>query len=207
MIRVAKNKGEKQVVEEKGEKKFNKFQWFIFTGLIPTLFAILIVLIVLSFAGINVFEKAKEYGEKVPFLSSLIEENKTKTEEEWETSLIELEGEIKDREAQIEKLQLELDGRDKEVERGKLEIEQLQLQIEELIAIQEENKRAFKDIIKTYETMSAKKAAPIISQMNEQDALKILTTIKSDNLAAILESLEPEKAAKYTELLTNNTDN
>lgn len=203
---MAKAKGEKQEIAEKEDRTFNKFQWFIFTGLIPTLFAILIVLIVLSFAGINVFEKAKEYGEKVPFISSFIEEDTNKSEEEWETSLLELEAEIKDREAQIENLLTKLDGKDKEVERGKLEVEQLQLQVAELVAIQEENKRAFKDIIKTYETMSAKKAAPIISQMNEQEALKILTTIKSDTLAAILESLEPEKAAKYTEMLTNEAD-
>lgn len=193
-------------MEEKEEKKINKFQWFIFTGLIPTLFAILIVLIVLSFAGINVFEKAKEYGEKVPFLSSFIQKDASKSVEDWETDVVELEGEIKDREAQIEQLQTELDGKDKEVERSKLEIEQLQLQIDELLAIQEENKRAFKDIIKTYETMSAKKAAPILAQMNDQEALKILTNIKADTLAAIMENLGPEEAAKYTEMLTNDNN-
>lgn len=202
---MAKSKDKKERMETE-QKSVNKFQWFVFTGLIPTLFAILIVLIVLSFAGINVFEKAKEYGGKVPFISSIIQEDEAKTEEEWETGLIELEGKIKDKEAQIEKLQTEIDGKDKEVERGKLEIEQLQNQIDELMAIQEENKRAFKDIVKTYETMSAKKAAPIISQMNEQEALKILTNIKADTLAAIMESLGPEEAAKYTEMLTNESE-
>lgn len=200
------NAAEKKETQEQEQKTFNKFQWFVFTGLIPTLFAILIVLIVLSFAGINVFEKAKEYGQKVPYVSNLIKEDETKSVEEWEAGLIELEGQIKDKEAQIEQLRTEIDGKDKEVERGKLEIEQLQSQIDELLAIQEENKRAFKDIIKTYETMSAKKVAPIISQMNDEEALKILTNIKADTLAAIMENLGPEEAAKYTEMLTNETD-
>jgi flagellar motility protein MotE (MotC chaperone) len=193
--------------EEKEDKKVNKFQWFIFTGLIPTLFAMLIVLIVLTFAGINVFEKAKEYGQKVPFISSLIETDAAPSIQEWEANMIELEGEIKDREAQLEQLQTELDGKDKEVERAKLEIEQLEIQINELMAIQEENKRAFKDIVKTYESMSAKKAAPIIAQMQEQEAVKILSNLTADSLAAVLENLEPDKAAKFTELLTNETSN
>ncbi|MGG0718831.1 hypothetical protein ABE096_14705 [Robertmurraya massiliosenegalensis] len=185
------------------EKKANKFQWFLYTGLIPLLFLVVVMLIVFSVAGINVFEKAKEYSQKVPFLSEMINEEPNQTMEELEANTIELEGQIQDKEAQIEKLQTELEGKDTEIERTNLEIEQLQMQIDELLAIQDENKRAFKDIVKTYETMSAKKAAPIISQMQEQEALQILSSIKSDNLAAIMENLQPEEAAKYTELLTN----
>ncbi|MEK4148380.1 MULTISPECIES: MotE family protein [Robertmurraya] len=192
-----------KIAEEVEEKKANKFQWFLYTGVIPVLFLIVVLLIVFSVAGINVFEKAQEYSQKIPFLSQMMEEEPSKTMEDLEADTIELEGIIKDKEAQIEKLQQELEGKDTEIERNKLEIEQLQLQIDDLLAIQEENKRAFQDIVKTYETMSAKKAAPIISQMQEQEAMQILSNIKSDNLAAILENLSPEEAAKYTELLTN----
>lgn len=194
---------DKKVNEINEEKKSNKFQWFFYTGLIPIMFAVVVALIIFSFAGINVFEKTKEYSQKVPFLSDFVSKEDVKTEEDLETNIIELEGEIKDKEAKIEQLQTELDGKDKEVERANLEVEQLQLQIDELIAIQEENKRAFKDIIKTYETMSAKKAAPIITQMNDEEAIKILTNINADTLAAIMENLGPVEAAKFTEMLTN----
>lgn len=189
-------------IEEIEEKKSNKFQMFIFVFLIPFLFLVTVALVVLSFAGVNIFEKSKELGAQIPFVSSLITEEGTQSEEEWEKSVIALEGEIKDREAKIEKLESEIEGKDDQLERSNLEKEQLQQQIDELLAIQEENKRAFKDIIKTYETMSAKKAAPIITAMSEQEALKILTTIKSDQLAAIMENMAAEDAAKYTELLT-----
>ncbi|MFE8699077.1 MotE family protein [Cytobacillus sp. FJAT-54145] len=191
-----------KAVEEQEEKKFNKFQWFLFVVVIPILFAVTLALVILSVAGINVFEKTKEYGQNIPFLSAYFEENPSNSIEDWESNMIELEGEIKDREAKILELETELDGKEKQVERVLLEKEQLQLQIDELTAMQEENKRAFKDIIKTYETISAKKAAPIITQMSDEDAVKILTSIKPDNLAAIIENMEPEDAAKYTELLT-----
>jgi flagellar motility protein MotE (MotC chaperone) len=195
-----------KVMEEQDGKKFKKFQWFLFTGLIPLLFALVVALIVFSFAGINVFEKAAEIGQKTPVLSSLFGDKDNKTSEQLETNIIKLEGEIKDREAEIEQLQTELDGKDKEMERSKLEKEQLQAQIDELMAIQEDNKRAFKDIIKTYETMSAKKAAPIITQMNDEEAAKILTNVKADTLAAIMENMSSKDAAKYTEMLTNENE-
>lgn len=192
-----------KIVEQ--EKKVNKFQWFLIVVLIPLLFAITVTLIVMTAAGANVFETVKTYGQKIPFVSSLVEEENPKSIEEFEKKLISLEAQIKDREAKIEQLELDIDGKEKEVVRAKLESEQLQLQINELKAIQEENKRAFKDIVKTYETISAKKAAPIIAEMSETEALKILTNIKADTLASILENLDPEKAAKFTELLTNET--
>nr|WP_286182566.1 hypothetical protein [Bacillus sp. ISL-55] len=54
--------------------------------------------------------------------------------------------------------------------------------------------------------MSAKSAAPIISKMGTEEAVKILTNIKPESLAAIMEKLPAEEAAKYTELLTNETN-
>ncbi|MDZ5473480.1 MotE family protein [Bacillus sp. 31A1R] len=189
--------------QEQTEKKFNKFQWFLFVVLIPLLFAITLGLIVATVAGINVFETSKEYGQKLPFVSSLFKEEEVKSVEEFEKNIISLEAQIKDREAKIEQLELEIDGKVKEVERGKLEKEQLQIQIDELLSIQEENKRAFKDIVKTYETMSAKKAAPIIAEMTDKEALKILSNLKADTLASVLENMDAAKAAKYTEKLTN----
>lgn len=196
-----------KTVEEGQKKKPNKLQWFLFTALIPAMFAIVVALIVFSFAGINVFEKAKEFGQKVPFLSGVLQGEETKTVEEWEMSILELEGEIKDRETLIGQLQKEMEAKDKEVEEAMLEVENLQQQIDDLIAIQEENKRAFKDIIKTYESMSAKKAAPVLTEMEDQEALEILTNINADSLAAILENLNPDVAAKYTEMLTSEANN
>jgi flagellar motility protein MotE (MotC chaperone) len=97
------------------------------------------------------------------------------------------------------------------MEKFQLEKDRLLQEIDDLQAIQAENKRAFKDIVRTYETLSAKKAAPIITKMTNDEALKILTNIKAETLAGILENMQPEDAAKYTQLLTNvskeNIDN
>ena len=196
-----------KVLEEKEEKKQSRFQGFIFVVFIPLLFAITVALIVMTILGINVFELSKEYGQKIPFISSALNEEASQSIEDIESKVIELEAEIKDREAKISKLETEIENKDEEISQVQLEKERLEEEILELTAMKDENKRAFKDIIKTYETISAKKAAPILTQMSEDEALQILSSIKADTLAAIMEKMNPEDAARYTELLTANAEN
>ncbi|WP_066289044.1 MotE family protein [Bacillus sp. FJAT-29937] len=196
-----------KVLEEKEEKKQSRFQGFIFVVFIPLLFAITVALIVMTILGINVFELSKEYSQKIPFISSALDEEGTQSIEDIESKMIDLEAEIKDREAKISKLETEIVNKDEEISQVQLEKERLEEEILELTAMKDENKRAFKDIIKTYETISAKKAAPILTQMSEDEALQILSSIKADTLAAIMEKMNPEDAARYTELLTANAEN
>ena len=194
-------------MEEKENQRESKFQGFLLVVAIPILFAIVVALVALSFLGINIFETAKDIGGRVPFLSEIVKEDKQPSVEEFQKNIVSLEAEIKDREAKVEQLQSKIESKDTQLKRIELEKTQLQAQIEELTAIQEENKRAFREIVKTYETMSAKSAAPIISKMDSDEAVKILTNIKPESLAAIMEKLPADVAARYTELLTNETEN
>lgn len=190
------------MIEEQESKKSSKFQGFIYVVFIPLLFAITVALVAMTFLGYNVFELTKEYGQKVPFISSMFNDDNTQSVKGLEKEMIKLEAEINDREAKISQLQTELDSKEAEISRVQLEKERLEAEINELAEMKEQNKRAFKDIVKTYETISAKKAAPIIAQMSEDEALQILSSIKSETLAAIIEKMDPEDAARYTELLT-----
>ena len=82
-----------------------------------------------------------------------------------------------------------------------MEQERLLNEIEQLKRAQEETQLEFKEILKTYETMSAKKAAAILTEMSESEALRIMSSMKSNTLTAIFEKMEPADAARYTELL------
>ena len=198
--------------EEQETPKTSRFQWFIFAFLIPILFGITEALMVFTLSGNNIFETAREYSQKVPFLASVIDGDKSHSQEVMEEQLIGLQAEVKDREARISQLESQLDSKDLELERAGLEKQRLEEEISELTAIKEENKRAFKDIVKTYENISAKKAAPILTEMKDEEAVKILSNVNSDTLAAIMEKMNPEDAARYTALLTaakekNGSDN
>lgn len=176
-------------------------------GAISIIGIIAIVLLILTISGYNIFDMTKKYGQNIPVISSLFQEDQSKKVAEMETQLIEMEAEVKDREARIAQLEGQMKSKDDELKRSQLDNGRLEEEMDELIAMNAENKRAFKDIVRTYETMSPKKAAPILAGMNEQDALRILADVKPDVLASILEKMEADTAAKFTNLLTASLEN
>lgn len=190
--------------KEKKSRPFIKIFMIIATTLIGL---IAIGLLILTVSGYNIFDVAKKYGQNVPVLSTLFEEDQTEMMQTMENRLIELEAEVNDREARIEQLQNQVESKDNELNKANQENTRLENRVDELVLMKEENKRAFSDIIKTYEEMAAKKAAPILSNMNEEEAVRILAEVKPEVLADILAKMEPTKAASFTSLVTASVEN
>lgn len=176
------------------------FQKLFFWFLIPLMFALAVFLIIATFTNTNVFKMVDGVKEKVPFLSSADEavENTALNEEK----VVTLEAEIQEKEAEIAQLQEEINAAAET--NGQLEAEQARLlqEIELLKRSQEETQLEFKEILKTFESMSAKTAAPILTEMDDAEALRIMSSMKSDTLAAIFGKMSPADAARYTELLS-----
>lgn len=194
--------------KEISDKKFKPFQWFLYVVIIPLLFVITVVLIISLITGVNVFNEAMKMGQKIPVVQSLLPQNTaTKISEK---DLINLQAQVKDREAKISQLQAQLDQRNQDILRKQLDNKRLQQEIADLNTSQnqklQQSKRALKDIVNTYETMSPNKAAPIIVKMSNPEALKILTSVKPDVLAAIMENMDAAQAARFTELMTKKND-
>lgn len=192
-----------QILVEMQETKAKPFQKYLLLVLIPLIFAIIVGLIVATAAGVNVMEKAKGFSEKIPFIGSLSQQENSQSLKTIEKNVDELQAQLKDRNSEISQLQEKLDNKDQELQQAKLDNSQLKRDINDLNASQKESKRALKDIISTYETMSPKKSAPIIAKMTDTEALKILSSVKPEVLAAIMENMDPSQAARFTELMTN----
>lgn len=190
----------KQIEEvELEEKKPGLFQKLFFYFLIPLTFTVAVVLIITYFTNTNVFQIADSIKDKIPFMSSEDEiiENTSLNEER----VVSLQAEIQEKEAEINQLQTEIEFATASNEELLLEQERLLNEVEQLKRAQEETQLEFKEILKTYEAMSAKKAAAILTEMSESEALRIMSSMKSDKLTAIFEKMEPANAARYTELL------
>ena len=106
-------------------------------------------------------------------------------------------------EAKLVNLQKELDGSANEKEQFLHKQQELLGEIEVLQREKDETKRKFSEIVLAFEKMSAKSAAPILTEMKDEEAIRILTSLKPELLAAILEKMVPEDAAKYTSMMTN----
>lgn len=196
-----------EIYEEHKVKKHNKFQWFLGVVFIPILFTLVVAVIVASFAGVDVWGKAKELSEKIPFIASDEEKLAVQKTEELEMRITDLNAEVQFRDDTITVLETEIDRKEQEIGTLTLKKEQLEKQIEALMNTEDSvhKTKSLNEMTRTFENMSARSAAPIIESMNENDALTILSTLKSDTLAGLLEKMNPEIAAKFTTLLTNNT--
>lgn len=196
MTRITKEgKNFNPVVEE--EKSPGIFQKIFYLLVIPLLFIIALLLIVAQFTNTNVFEKATEL-----FPNAINESNDEAGSFQQQSKIVELEAEIEEKEAELLNLQSKLDEALAENVNHEAIEKDLRKQIRDLQIAREESKKEIKEIVSTYEMMSPKKAAPIIVEMNDDEALKILSNLKPDALSSILSKMEPEKAAHYTELLS-----
>lgn len=182
--------------EPKNTGFFLKLLYLIF---IPVLFALAVFLLISYFANINVFEEVKN-------LTNGQANSESKTGEEnalvFEERVVTLQAEIQEKEAQVVQLQNKLDSSAAEKENLLIEQERLLEEIALLQRKQDNTKRDFNEIISTFEVMSSKSAAPVITNMSDPEALRILSNMKPDTLAGILEKMTPKEAARYTELMS-----
>ncbi|WP_153720434.1 MotE family protein [Sporosarcina cascadiensis] len=198
----AKKKKEVESVEVQEKKSAGFFQILLAWIIIPLMFTMAVVLIIAKVADINVFDQAKEWTSKIPFLEEKAPDEQAEGDLILEERVISLQAEIQEKEAQLFEVQDELTKVKDSNETLEIEKEKLNEEIEKLKLAQSETKRDFKEIITTYEQMSAKSAAPVITKMGDAEAVQILSSLKPATLAAILEKMSPEQAAKYTTMLT-----
>ena len=192
---------EKEQLEvEEGKKKPSILKILILWLVVPLLFVSAVLLIVAKVADVNVIDQAKKWttevikGEPDPQLEQPDFSNDEK--------VVTLQAELQQKDNEIAKVEQQLQMLKEENELLVIEQERLTDEIAKVQNRAEESKKEFKEIIATYEKLSAKNAAQILLAMNEADALKILASLKPDTVAAILEKMEPEQAAKFTTLLS-----
>lgn len=195
---MAEKKVENSQIEQP-ENNSGIFQKLFFWVLIPMFFILAILLIVSMFTDRNVFK----YLDELPFVSSNEDKELVNSSAQTEEKLVSLQAELHEKEAEISQLQIKFESSNVEKQDLQVEIEQLQYEIEKLNFSQEESKKEFKEILTTFEKMSAKKAAPILVQMSETEAVRILSNMKPETLTALFEKMSPADAARYTQLLTN----
>jgi flagellar motility protein MotE (MotC chaperone) len=196
---------EKAMEEENDKEKTSRLQWFLYVMLIPVLFTIMIGLIIATLSGVNVIDKAKALTSNLPF-SSKTAVSKTSTSTESNNSkVINLQAQLQSKSAEITKLQDQIDSQANDKQELLLQQKQLQSEINDLKKAAQVHQKKFSDIVSTYTNMSPNSAADIISNLDDNNAVEILANLDTDTLASIMEKLTPQKAAKYTQMLSVNT--
>jgi len=118
--------------------------------------------------------------------------------------------------AKLNEKQAELEEKEKALaelqERLEVEESRVQEKINQLVSIQkklekskEEDQKIRKEVkeklVKTFEKMSPKKAAPVISTMEDDIAVELLLSMKEKSVASILESMSADRAMTISSLI------
>lgn len=189
-----------ELEEQPSKRKSGGFRKFFMWFVIPIMFVVAILLVVATLMNTNVFDLGKKAYESLPFVPSEEQQAKEAVVSN-DSKVVKLQADIQEKEAEIAQLQKKLDTATTEKEKLTTEIEQLKFEVEKINREQDDVKGDFNDILKTFDTMSPKAAAPVLVKMSDVEALRILTNLKPDKLAAILEKMDPQDAAKYTEMM------
>jgi flagellar motility protein MotE (MotC chaperone) len=186
----------------KQNEKSSKLVWFLLVIAVPAVFAVTVFGIVLSFMGVNVIEEAKNTGKKIPIVKNVFNDEapavavSQNTENQWK-------GKFEEQEEYIKILSADLQKKEKEVTALKSDIALLEKQVEdaETSVKADENDQ----LKKLYEAMSAKDAAAVMTEMNNNEVLGILTLLQAETQAAILAKLDAKRAAELTVLMASNS--
>lgn len=199
---VKKAKETKELSVEKKKKSSGAFGKIIMVVLITLMFTTAVLLVIARFNDVNVFDKAKEISASLPFVGDPEKKDLLADEGILEERVVNLQAEIKEKEAEVFRLQQQLDSSADEKEALLIEQERLLGEIQALERDEDSSTQKVSEIVTTFEKMSAKSAAPVITNMSDAEAIQILASLKPDNLASILEKMSPEDAAKYTSMMT-----
>ncbi|UCZ51723.1 hypothetical protein LGQ02_12705 [Bacillus shivajii] len=180
-------------------KKTNKLQMFFMVVFIPAIFAIILALVLLYYMGINVSENVQQAFSALPFIDSEVEDE---DESSMEERFVQLEHENENYLTQIEQLEYELSMKDEEINQLQLEIESL-IQIEESEEESPNERTGVNDVVQTIENMTASRAANIISELSDEEAVMYLRLMSVDTRSQILSRMDAERAAEIISDLSN----
>ncbi|WP_280768980.1 MotE family protein [Salipaludibacillus daqingensis] len=190
----------KNIQKEKGQ---SKFQIFFMVILIPAIFAVILAVVLLYYLGFNVGETFQQAASMLPF----IEEQQEEGDEEAvqltdEENIAQLEHENQSYIQQIQQLENELEEKDSELE--SLQEQLFEIDSDDISGEESEEVTAdINDIVKTLEDMTASKAADIISELPQDEAVTYLRMMRVTNRSNILSRVEPETAAELLTQMSN----
>ena len=184
------------------EGKGTKGRRILVIVFITLLLTTAVLLIVAKVNNVNVFKAFEDISSKVmpsKEETSLSEDR----DRQLEKRVVSLQAEIHEKESEMLALESELNRQMKETEKLEEERERLLGEIDSLQKVSEETTQKRREVVQAFGKMSAKSAAPVLVEMNDQEALEILKGLKVDQVAAILEKMTPKEAAKFTTLMSD----
>ncbi|UOQ43052.1 hypothetical protein MUN89_13980 [Halobacillus salinarum] len=174
------------------EEKGSKLQSFFFIFVVPLIFAITVVLIILTVKGVHVIDYAQKISNDIPGVSKVVstseEKDKAREQEQVQST-------IQEKDEKIASLKDDVDMKQATIEDLHQQIEKLEADLAASKEVNEEQTDKLKELAQSFEGMDEEKAAPILESMDGPLAVQVLEKVPSEERGKILGEMSPEKAA------------
>ncbi|QKS71436.1 hypothetical protein FLK61_32565 [Paenalkalicoccus suaedae] len=183
------------------EKSQSKLLIFFMVIVIPIMFAIILAVVLLYFLGYNVSDTARQLASSLPFIES---EEETLSNEEY---IAQLEHENRTLEQEV----TQLTGQVTTSEETIASLEEELLVLREGLPEDEEGEEGelsealadYDDVIRTLESMTSSRAATIMEQLSEEEAVLYFRGMNVNSRSDILSRMDAELAASIISQLSN----
>nr|WP_274528707.1 kinesin [Paenibacillus piscarius] len=216
-------------MEFEDEGSAGKLERFLFL-MIPIIFTLVLLGVLLTLFNMDIRNNVLEIAGKIPFVEKWVpdpvpdpeaaDETGGEPQKESKEQAASSESTIKELKSQLaaqaEKLKQAEDARTAEADKASAlqkQIDGLKTEAAEAAAATDEEEDPYltkvKDLAKLYAGMKPSKAAPIMENMTTEEMVQIFSNMNNAGKTAILEKMDPKKAADVSILLketTNSTD-
>lgn len=195
------------------DKNYSKLEWFFYIIFIPILFVSILTVTLLWFLDFDVKTNILKGLNKIPVVEKLIDDKQfnnpddmtiNNSKEQLQQQVIELKKSLDENSLTLTKTEQSVETKDKEIESLKQQIDDLNSKLKEKNISEKSREQEISDLAKIYETMSSSKAADVISKLTTEEAVLVLSQMKTDSQSTILGKMDPQKAAETSILLKDN---
>ncbi|MDG5788188.1 hypothetical protein QA612_11880 [Evansella sp. AB-P1] len=176
------------------EQQHSKWQLFFMLIFIPCIFAIILVVVLTYYMGFNVGERVQQAASFLPFVNE--QEEEEDIEVILEDQLFLLENENASFQRTITELEAELQRRNDEIVQLQDELLLIRTDLENELDRTSELQLEIRDVVRTLEGISGARAADIVSEMDQDEAIMLLKEMGIDSRSQILSRLNPSEAAE-----------
>lgn len=191
-------------VKEENKKKTNPILWILFAIVIPLMVVSVIAVFVLSLVGVDVTGWMKEKGSNIPVVSSLVT---TDEEKDLQRQLEQANETIESQAEEIEALNQEIEHLEGIIEDLELDMERIENRNESEESLLEDtdltDEEEMKRVASSFRKMDPESAAQIIQNLDQTNAIAILSNLSGDVRGDILAEMEPRQAAEIMTAMMN----
>lgn len=206
-------------MELENEGSAGKFERFLFL-MIPIIFTLVLLGVLLTLFNMDIRNNVLEVANKIPILEKWVpdpptdpskpKEESKKQEVSSNSTIKELKTQLAQQEENLKKVTDEKTAQDAKVQALESQIEGMKTEAAAAAEASTEDtedpyQKQVSDLAKLYAGMKASKAAPIMENLTTEEMVQIFSVMNKASKTAILEKMDPQKAADVTIKLKETT--